>query len=360
MTRRGQISTFTWCPRRIFDAVTHPVGVDAERMFCSPCRRGRGDVTTGTGLAPFRRRIQHRHVDAANIGNPVTNFVFLPTAAPMVAISKCGNMARGNPGRGQRRRDGDRTTGTPLDPRVLQRDRGLLGIDVRRTTPDGRHLLALRLRGRHRRPVGVQRAGKPTGKLSHGEQHRTRLPDSCRTRRSRRARRPAVVLGQPGRHRDDSHTIGTVLAAADRTLFVGVGDGSSYGGPDGSAPLAQDLTSPRGKIFHIDANGSGLTANPFYNGDATTGSSGCTPTACATRSASPHPHAPTPDRRVGWNTWEEIDIAHGGENFGWPCWEGNAKQSGYQDLARARRCTPAAATRSPSTRGPTPAAARRR
>ena len=39
---------------------------------------------------------------------------------------------------------------------------------------------------------------------------------------------------------------------------------------------------------------------------------------------------------VGWNTWEEIDrIADVGgtvENFGWPCYEGAARQSGYDGL----------------------------
>ena len=36
---------------------------------------------------------------------------------------------------------------------------------------------------------------------------------------------------------------------------------------------------------------------------------------------------------VGWNTWEEInrlvDPAGHRENFGWPCYEGQGRQSGY-------------------------------
>ena len=40
---------------------------------------------------------------------------------------------------------------------------------------------------------------------------------------------------------------------------------------------------------------------------------------------------------VGWNTWEEIDrIAEPDRrrrtNFGWPCYEGNGRQGGYDDL----------------------------
>ena len=52
---------------------------------------------------------------------------------------------------------------------------------------------------------------------------------------------------------------------------------------------------------------------------------------------------------VGWNQWEEINrIASGGdgvtENFGWPCYEGSARQNGYDGLnlsiceARTRSC----------------------
>ncbi|NBH06555.1 PQQ-dependent sugar dehydrogenase, partial [Amycolatopsis sp. SID8362] len=45
---------------------------------------------------------------------------------------------------------------------------------------------------------------------------------------------------------------------------------------------------------------------------------------------------------VGWNTWEEInrvaDVGDGvAENFGWPCFEGTARQAGY-DGANLDRC----------------------
>src|SRR5436853_267304 len=80
------------------------------------------------------------------------------------------------------------------------------------------------------------------------------------------ARASAAAGGVPGTG-DDSHTIGTVLVAPDHSVFVGVGDGSSYLQPDVSATNAQDIDSVRGKIFHINANGQGLTTNPFYRGD---------------------------------------------------------------------------------------------
>lgn len=36
------------------------------------------------------------------------------------------------------------------------------------------------------------------------------------------------------------------------------------------------------------------------------------------------------DWDVGWDAVEEIDVATGGANFGWPCYEGAARQAGYE------------------------------
>src|SRR5262249_59297905 len=35
---------------------------------------------------------------------------------------------------------------------------------------------------------------------------------------------------------------------------------------------------------------------------------------------------------AGWNTWEEIDLCSGGENFGWPCFEGPGPLPVFQAL----------------------------
>ncbi len=135
---------------------------------------------------------------------------------------------------------------------------------------------------------------------------------------------------------DESHTVGTVLVAPDGTLFVGNGDASSFD-PSGSGVnhdptsfYAQDVNSPRGKIFHIDANGNGLPSNPSWDGNAAswrskvyvsgvrnpfrfslkpgTGTGGVAPVLYI--------------GDVGSGSYEEIDVAKGGENFGWPCYEG--------------------------------------
>src|SRR5262249_40282723 len=124
----------------------------------------------------------------------------------------------------------------------------------------------------------------------------------------------------------NSHTVGTVLAQPDGTLFVGNGDASSNCNVDNSALAAQDLTSPRGKILHINANGTGVSSNPFYEpGNPSSWRS----RVFAYGLRNPFRFTVKPGTtstlyigEVGWSTYEEIDVARGGENFGWPCWEG--------------------------------------
>ena len=55
---------------------------------------------------------------------------------------------------------------------------------------------------------------------------------------------------------------------------------------------------------------------------------------------------------VGWTDWEEIDrivdpLATTVANAGWPCYEGNGQQSGYQD-APTSTCAPASTPRRPA------------
>jgi glucose/arabinose dehydrogenase len=173
-----------------------------------------------------------------------------------------------------------------------------------------------------------------------------------------------------------SHSVGSLAFGADGKLYVSGGDGASFdftdygqqGNPCGDPPVpaggtpapptaeggalrsqdvrtSSDPTSLDGAILRVDpATGAGLPDNPF-------GSSS------------------DPDRRrvlayglrnpfrltirpgtsevwlgdVGWNAWEEIDRvvaqapADVAENFGWPCYEGNGRQPGY-DSANLGLC----------------------
>lgn len=158
-----------------------------------------------------------------------------------------------------------------------------------------------------------------------------------------------------------SHTIGTLRFGLDGTLFVSAGDGASFsvvddGGQHSSCFLpdpfpgfgsdedigafrAQWLGSMSGKILRIDpSTGEGLSDNPFFTGD--TGDIRSKVWVSGLRNPfriNVRPGTPPPGTLyigdVGWNRFEEINVARGGENFGWPCFEGNAPQARYSDEA---------------------------
>ncbi|HEY2604180.1 MAG TPA: PQQ-dependent sugar dehydrogenase [Thermoleophilaceae bacterium] len=122
-----------------------------------------------------------------------------------------------------------------------------------------------------------------------------------------------------------SHSIGTVRAAPDGTLFVGSGDGSDFVDVDPLALNDFNDETYRGKIMHIDRNGNGLAGHPFCPGDNTLADV-CTK-IYAEGLRNPFRFTLRPGGGlaigdVGQNAFEEIDLASGGENFGWPCFEG--------------------------------------
>jgi glucose/arabinose dehydrogenase/fibronectin type 3 domain-containing protein len=138
----------------------------------------------------------------------------------------------------------------------------------------------------------------------------TALPDS------------ADCIGSDG----GSHTLGSIRFAPDGTMFVGVGDGSDG---DQNSLRAQDLDSPNGKILRIKTDGTAPADNPFYDG---TNSWRSKVWLYGVRNpfgfALDGEHIIFGD--VGWNTWEEVDHGHAGDNFGWPCYEGNLPQPSFQ------------------------------
>ncbi|HXF56088.1 MAG TPA: PQQ-dependent sugar dehydrogenase, partial [Actinomycetota bacterium] len=129
-----------------------------------------------------------------------------------------------------------------------------------------------------------------------------------------------------------SHTIGTIKFAGDGTIFVTTGDGAHFNTVNDNALRAQDLDSLAGKVLHVTRDGKGIPSNPFWNGDPNANRSKVW--ALGVRNAyrfNLRPGTSIPYLGdVGWNTWEEIDVATPGANFGWPCYEGEAIQSGYE------------------------------
>ena len=132
------------------------------------------------------------------------------------------------------------------------------------------------------------------------------------------------------------HGTGTVIPAADGTLWVGLGDGKESGQVDDPLTFRPfDPDQPSGKILHVDENGLGLPGHPFCPGVADL-TRICTK-VFASGLRNPFRFAEMPGRAlligdVGWNLTEEISVAHGGENLGWPCYEGGQRTPVYQDL----------------------------
>lgn len=163
-----------------------------------------------------------------------------------------------------------------------------------------------------------------------------------------------------------SHAPGCLRFGTDGTLLISAGDGASYNQVDpgglysncfgmGKLDASQDIGAFRaqwlgsyaGKILRIDpSTGQGLPSNPFYTGDPDDVESKVwaygvrNPYRFGVRNnGSSDPADGNPGTLyigdVGWNVYEELNVAHGGENFGWPCYEGPNPHGGYQSAAPA-------------------------
>jgi len=129
----------------------------------------------------------------------------------------------------------------------------------------------------------------------------------------------------------DTHTGGSLRFGADGKLYVSIGDGANYASVNALALRALDINQLVGKILRINPDGTAPPDNPFYT----------TPDAIRSKVwqyglRNPFRTVFRPStgslyvEDVGWDTWEEIDVAPPGASFGWPCYEGNAPQPLYQ------------------------------
>jgi glucose/arabinose dehydrogenase len=137
-----------------------------------------------------------------------------------------------------------------------------------------------------------------------------------------------------------SHGPGTIVEGPDGYVYIGFGDESRYQNVDPDAYRAQQLDDPHGKILRVDWSGRGVPANPYY--------SAADPASWRSKvfvRGVRNPFRFGFDARtgrlyvgdVGWATWEEVDVARGGEDFGWPCYEGVGRTTGYQTLASCQQ-----------------------
>lgn len=151
-----------------------------------------------------------------------------------------------------------------------------------------------------------------------------------------------------------SHAIGNVEFLSDGSLVLTAGDGAHYdlvdaGGYDApcfgpsALSLDQDIGAFRsvypnsysGKVLRIDRNtGLGLPDNPLWDGNPNSvrsrvWASGLRNPYRFTKLPGTGPKEKLLISDVGWSTWEEVELCSGGENFGWPCFEGALPQNAY-------------------------------
>ena len=172
-----------------------------------------------------------------------------------------------------------------------------------------------------------------------------------------------------------SHSVGSVEFGRDGALYASAGDGASFnfvdwgqdGAPlnpcgdppggvgatltpptaEGGALRSQDLRTAGdpvtldGTVIRVDpATGAALPDNPSSSTDPNAKRI----IASGLRNPFRITARPGTDELwvgdVGWNDWEEINRIMGGtavQNFGWPCYEGVGRQSGY-DGANLKIC----------------------
>ena len=169
----------------------------------------------------------------------------------------------------------------------------------------------------------------------------------------------------------ESHAGGTLVFGRDGSLMLTTGDNASYASTDkGSAGetyfqqamdegimrvnenvgafRSQMLNSHCGKVLRMDPNtGDGVGSNPFFDA-ANPRSAQSRVWALGLRN--PYRMAIQPNTGstnmadgnpgtlligdVGWGSWEDIQVVRqGGENAGWPIFEGLEPHSGYQSAA---------------------------
>lgn len=162
-----------------------------------------------------------------------------------------------------------------------------------------------------------------------------------------------VILGRDGRKpcervsntRDcipadaPTHTIGTVRATPDGTLWVGTGESTAYDISYKNAYHAYSARSFAGKLIHVDARGRGLPNHPYCRRDAKLTHTCTKVYAVGFRNPfrfTVHDGTPIVGD-VGLVTRDEIDIARPGHNYGWPCYEGGLRTPEYRLFGRCRR-----------------------
>ncbi|MFN0124506.1 MAG: PQQ-dependent sugar dehydrogenase [Blastocatellia bacterium] len=139
----------------------------------------------------------------------------------------------------------------------------------------------------------------------------------------------------------DSHNGGTIRFGPDRKLYLSIGDAAPYNFPDALTLRAQNLDSYNGKILRLNTDGTAPAGNPFSDG---TNSIRSKVLSYGLRNPFRFALHPVTSELylgdVGSLYFEELNIGRGA-NFGWPCYEGAARQpDNYPALPACAGLTP--------------------
>jgi glucose/arabinose dehydrogenase len=125
-----------------------------------------------------------------------------------------------------------------------------------------------------------------------------------------------VIIELPTLGTSGGHYGGSLRFGTDGNLYVGVGDGVA---DDTATNAAQSLDSLNGKILRINSDGTIPSNNPFFN--STSGNSRAIWALGVRQPYSLDVLSGTSPRMyindVGEDSWEEIDEATAGANYGW-------------------------------------------
>ena len=124
-----------------------------------------------------------------------------------------------------------------------------------------------------------------------------------------------------------AHTIDMLRFGSDGALYVGNGDGSTNTKINARAV---DPNSLAGKVLRINPyTGEGYRNNPYYDGDLNSNASKVY--VLGMRNPFRFTFSPKTGNivvgEVGNFTWEEVNVGTAGDNFGWPCYEGQDEAS---------------------------------
>jgi glucose/arabinose dehydrogenase len=120
-----------------------------------------------------------------------------------------------------------------------------------------------------------------------------------------------------------NHNGGAIHFGLDGKLYVAIGDGGA------NSSNSQSLSTLSGKLLRINSDGTIPSDNPFVS------TSGARGEIWALGLRNPYTFAVDPVsgaihiNDVGQNTWEEVNLAARGANYGWPTCEGVCSNSNF-------------------------------